>query len=301
MSTVSTEQAKSYRYLRIAMVGLLLALAAAVFYQSIQQDSILSSVSAYYYTSARAVFTGALIGLGACMIALQGMNDAENTFLNLGGILAIVVALVPTGRGPDFQTALQACQKKGGALITAQQGSKLHCLTVQALENATRANVENNMAALLIVGGLALILAGFILFKGGTDKKRAPGRGWVLAGFFVAVLLWLGGLAALAASVAWLADNGHYIAAGGLLVCILAVAGANAFWERSKSRRAYLYPWVAGIMLVVAIVFIVLWLTNVISLFLVEIVVAGLFAVFWVVQTWEIEARPSAPGSVNSG
>ena len=40
-------QAKSYRYLRIALVGLLLALAAAVFYQSIQQDSVLASVSAY--------------------------------------------------------------------------------------------------------------------------------------------------------------------------------------------------------------------------------------------------------------
>jgi len=50
-------------------------------------------------------------------------------------------------------------------------------------------------------------------------------------------------------------------------------------------------------MLVVAGVFIVLWLTNVISLFLVEIVVAGLFAVFWVVQTFELEARVGAPGA----
>jgi hypothetical protein len=41
-------QAQSYRYLRIAMIGLLLALAAAVFYQSSQQDSFLASVSAYY-------------------------------------------------------------------------------------------------------------------------------------------------------------------------------------------------------------------------------------------------------------
>ena len=55
-------QAKSYRYLRIAMVGLLIALAAAVFYQSSQQGSFLASVSAYYYTPAQAVFVGALIG-----------------------------------------------------------------------------------------------------------------------------------------------------------------------------------------------------------------------------------------------
>ena len=110
------------------------------------------------------------------------------------------------------------------------------------------------------------------------------------------------------ASVAWLADNGHYIAAGGLLLCILLVAGANAHRERSdsggvpqggvpKSPRAHLYSRVAIAMLVVAGVFIVLWLTNVISLFLVEIVVAGLFAVFWVVQTFELEARVGAPGA----
>jgi hypothetical protein len=79
-------QAKSYRYLRIAMVGLLLALAAAVFYQSSQQGSFLASVSAYYYTPAQAVFVGALIGLGASMIALQGMNQPEDVFLNLGGM-----------------------------------------------------------------------------------------------------------------------------------------------------------------------------------------------------------------------
>ena len=67
-----------------------------------------------YYTSAQAVFVGALIGLGVSMIALQGMNDAENTFLNLGGTFAIVIAIVPTGRGPDFDTAVQACRQSGG-------------------------------------------------------------------------------------------------------------------------------------------------------------------------------------------
>jgi hypothetical protein len=121
--------AKSYRYLRIAMVGVLLALAAAVFYQSSQQDSFLASVSAYYYTSAQAVFVGALIGLGVSMIALQGMNDAENTFLNLGGMFAIVIAIVPTGRGPDFDTAVQACRQSGGTLLTHRASKTLDCPT----------------------------------------------------------------------------------------------------------------------------------------------------------------------------
>jgi hypothetical protein len=221
-------QAVSYRYLRIAMVGLLLALAAAVFYQSAQQDSFLASVSAYYYTPAQAVFVGALIGLGASMIALQGTNDAEDVFLNLGGMFAIVVAIVPTGRGADFRTAVQACRESGGTLLTHQASKNLDCPGVLALRDATRANVENNMAALLAVGGLALVLAAVFVFKDWTAKRGTKGRGWVLAGFFAAVLVWLGGLIALAASVGWLADNAHYIATIGLLLGILAVAGANA-------------------------------------------------------------------------
>jgi hypothetical protein len=297
-------QAKSYRYLRIAIIGLLLALAAAVFYQSGRQASILASVSAYYYTPAQAVFVGALIGLGACMIALQGMNDAEGTFLNLGGIFAIVVALVPTGRGADFETAVLACRKSGGTLLTQRASKSLDCPTVRALQDATRANVENNVAALLIVGALALVLAGVILFKGRRATRGTPGRRWVLAAFSVAFLVWAGGLIVLGVSVDWLAANAHYIAAGGLLLCILAVAGANAHRRQERpstgvvpkrqvltSPREYRYTWIAGAMLAGAGVLIVLWLTGVITLFWVEILVAFLFVLFWTLQTIELEVR----------
>jgi hypothetical protein len=312
MSTESAQTpAKSYRYLRIAMVGVLLALAAAVFYQSSQQGSFLASVSAYYYTSAQGVFVGALIGLGVSMIVLQGMNDAENTFLNLGGMFAIVIAIVPTGRGPDFDTAVQACRRSGGTLLTHRASKTLDCPTVQALQEATRANVENNMAALLIVGGLALILAGVILFKGKTDETGTAGRRWVLAGFSAALLFWLGGLIALAVSVDWLAGNAHYIAAGCLLLCILIVIGANA--QRRQERRsganvvkslsAYRYTWIAGVTLVGTGVLIALWQANVISLFWVEISVALMFILFWAVQTLELDTvqtleldtRPASP------
>ena len=297
-------QAKSYRYLRIAMVGLLIALAAAVFYQSSQQGSFLASVSAYYYTPAQAVFVGALIGLGASMIALQGLTDAEDQFLNLGGIFAIVVAIVPTGRGVDFESAVRACRESGGTLLTHQASTNLDCPGVLALQDATRANVENNMAALLIVGGLTLILTAVILLKGKAAKHGTKGRWWVIGGFSAGVVLWLLGLIALAVSVDWLAGHGHYIAAGGLLLSILLVAGANAHRRQQrptvryalkgdvlKSPRAY--TWIAVAMLVVSGALIVLWLTNAISLFWVEILVAFLFVLFWIVQTidLELEAR----------
>jgi hypothetical protein len=74
--------AKSYRYLRTAMVGLLVCLAVAVVYRSWRQGDLLGSVSAYYYTPAQAIFVGALIGLGTCMIALKRTTPVEDVFLN---------------------------------------------------------------------------------------------------------------------------------------------------------------------------------------------------------------------------
>jgi hypothetical protein len=58
-----------------------------------------------------------------------------------------------------------------------------------------------------------------------------------------------------------------------------------------KSPRAY--TWIAIAMLVVSGALIVLWLTNAISLFWVEILVAFLFVLFWIAQTidLELEAR----------
>jgi hypothetical protein len=281
-------QAQSYRYLRVVMIGLLVALATAVFFQTKQQDSFLSSVSAYYYTPAQAVFVGALIGLGACMIALQGTSGAEDTLLNLGGICAIVVAIVPTGRGADFQTAVNAC-------VANRASTKVDCPGTLALQQASRANVENNVAALLIVGGLALILSAYILVRDRKSGDGAAGRGWPLAGFLAALAVWLLGVVALAASVDWLAGHAHYIAAGGLLVAIIAVAAANAHRRQEKptvksalaAPRAYYYTWTAIAMLAGAVVLIALWLGGVITLFWVEILVALLFIAFWTVQTCE--------------
>ncbi len=164
------------------------------------------------------------------------------------------------------------------------------------------------MAALLIVGGVALILAAVFVFKDWTAKQATKGRGWVLAGFFAAVVLWVAGLIALASSVDWLADNGHYIAAGGLLVSILVVIGANAHRREEKpsagdllkgvvlksSLRTYRYTWIAIAMLVISGVLIVLWMTNAISLFWVEILVAFLFVIFWTVQTIDVEHEARA-------
>ena len=214
--SVESEKApvSSYRYLRLAMVGLLFALATAVLYQSILKVLSWNPSAPTTTRRPRSVFVGALIGLGACMITLQGMNDAENTFLNLGGMFAIVVALIPTGLGSVFDAAAQACRKSGGAFLT-QRAAKNQCPSALALENAARANVRNNMVTLLVVGGLVLIFAGLLLFKAREDRKGretesgARGPVWVRVGFFAAAVVWLAGLIGLTASLDWVAANGH--------------------------------------------------------------------------------------------
>jgi hypothetical protein len=288
---MSDIEVKSYRYLRTAMVALLLGLGAAVMYHTLQTGSFLASVSGYYYTPTQAIFVGALITLGACMIALKGTNRVEDVFLNLGGMFAAVVAIVPTSRGADYRTAVSACEQADSRVL-----DDLDCQTVRALADDTKANVENGTFALLIVGAVALLAA--VLFFALKDR-RTPGAKFPWFAFVPALVVYGVGAGAFAASRGWFINNAHYVAAGGLLVCIVVVAVANAL-RRDEGRQETLnavpgalvrskdfYARFARIMVSAAVVGIVLWLVGWISLFLLEIVVAAFFAVFWMMQTIE--------------
>jgi len=306
--------AKSHRYLRLAMVALLLGLAAAVFLQTLRQGSFLASVSAYYYTPAQSMFVGGLIGLGACMIALKGTTVAEDVFLNLGGVCAAVVAIVPTSRGADYRTAVAACKDAGSATATLNTPSGLDCPSIQTLEEAASANVEVSMASFLVIGLVALVLAALILgarlrMDEGVNSRAISGSMWELG---VTSALWLAGVVLLFWAGQWLIDYGHYLAATGLLLCILIVASVNArrhggrdasiaspirqtreevgiIFSRSNDR----YTWIARAILVVAALSAALMATDAISLFWLEIAVALVFVVFWVVQTIELEREGS--------
>jgi hypothetical protein len=297
---------KTYRYLRTSMVALLVALGVSVLYQTWRQDfHILSSVSAYYYTPAQAIFVGALVALGACMVALRGTTDTEDVFLNIGGMCAAVVAIVPTSRGADFRAAVRACRQDAGPLLTDRASKGLDCPTVQALVDATRANVENNMFSLLVLGLFGL--AATVLFFSRRPRGSGSGRFWL--GFGAAALVYLLALVAFLAYTDWFIDYGHYIAGFGLLVCILVVAVENA---RRRGREAVdragagatdagrapvgrgHYILIAWLMAVVTVVLTPLMLLGALSLFWLEIAVAALFAAFWLAQTIEQGDREPA-------
>jgi len=287
--------AKSYRYVRISMIALLAGLGTSVIYQAGQQDwHLLASVSAYYYTPAQGIFVGALTALAACMIALRGTTDAEDVLLNLGGMFAVVVAVVPTTRDKDYQTTVRLC-----AMSTDNLPAGVDCPRVQELAAATRANVENNMTALLVIGLVSLLVLIGLVLRHRRSAYLVP-TAW--AGIVAATVIYLAGAFAFLTNIDWFIDNAHFVAAVCLSVCIVAVAVVNALRLRQKQQAQpsgsttarNWYGLVALLMIGVCVVGAVLFFTHVLTLFWLEIAIAGMFAVFWTVQT--IEQMPITPG-----
>ena len=75
-------------------------------------DPLRSSMSAYYYSpSMRNVFVGVLVAIGLCLVLYRGFSTPENRALDVGGLLAVGVAMVPTsapGEGPTSRATLHA-------------------------------------------------------------------------------------------------------------------------------------------------------------------------------------------------
>jgi hypothetical protein len=288
---------KTYRYLRTAMVGLLLAIGVSVFYQTWQQDfHLLASVSAYYYTPAQPIFVGGLIGLAACMIALRGTTDLEEVFLNLGGMFAAVVAIVPSSRGKDYDSAVRDCQ------LVDRAAAQTDCRTVQALADATRANVDNNMVTLLALGLLGLMATLLFRFRDRRSDGTKPAVFWL--GFVAAVLVYAAGAVAYFAYIDWFIRWGHYVGGGGILFSLFVVALANARRRGQEASRGERdapvsrghYALIATVMALAMVVLTPLMALGKISLLWLEVTVGTLFIVFWLVQTIEQgDAEPTAP------
>lgn len=291
---------RSYSYVRAAMVALLVGLAVAVFYESDWQGPYLASVSAYYYTPAQAMFVGALVGLGTCMIALRGTNSVEDIFLNLGGMFAAVVAIVPTTRDADHRAALRACREQ------AQDAANLNCPSLEALDTATRLDIENNMVALLVLGALGMVAAVVIMWlihdrhRGSRASAKPPGGGfWV--GLPAAFVVWVAAVVTFVWEREWFIDHAHIVAAIALCACVVVVVAANAFRRKSERQDgrsrglSNFYTWLAVAMVAVLGVLGLLLYLDVVTLFWLEMAAAALFIAFWLVQTVERARTPVTP------
>lgn len=247
---------KSYRYLRISMIAVIFMLLVAVVVEQVNTRSGCwqGSLSAYYYTPVQSVFVGALITIGVCMIALRGTTNRDDILMNLGGMLAPVVALVPT-------------PNPGG------------CRSVGVAVGAAPENIQNNMIALFIAGVVALLVAATTLFgQSSADPAQRLGMG-------AAAVIFLGGIGWFLFGRDSFDDNAHYTAAILLFVCIVLMAVLNSRREGWSSR--YLTVAILMVVSAVAIVAVTLATDWRHGILVVEVTLIVLFAVFWGIQTKE--------------
>lgn len=177
MSATVSPTVWTYRWLRLG-IGLLLAfLSASVLVEVAFGDSpVLGSISAYWYTPVRGVFVGTLTAMGLSMIAIQGRERiGEDLLLNVAGMLSPVVAVVPTPA--DLPTCTASVQPA--------------CRPANLDDDVT-----NNLAALLIVGAMALA----IVWAVAAPYLRA--RRLRTVGYLIGVA----GVLGLAAATTWAGD-----------------------------------------------------------------------------------------------
>jgi hypothetical protein len=278
----------TYRYLRAAMIALLLMLVFSVAYQwwwETGRTCWLGSISAYYYTPARTIFVGSLCALGACLIAYKGHSAEEDILLNFSGFMAFVVVIVPTA--PDDLCGLNAYSQ-----------------TLPEIASAVR----NNIWSLILVTALAAIVGGLL-------RRRSTGHDAVANPSPLTVVVWVAcGVVVLGELALFLLLRPRFIAVSHGLAAITMVAGVIAVMVfsalrteerheglrgedrtrtsevRSPRRYKAIYLLIAGVLLVTLVVtLLAAWMTSFDHLILwVELTVIVLFGAYWGVQTHEL-------------
>jgi hypothetical protein len=229
-----------------------------------------TAISDYYYTSAHAVFIASVCAIGAMLIVYKGSSATEDVLLNFAGILAFVVAMVPTTR-PDL-----LC---GPTRLIAGD------------EAAVR-----NVWAVVIALVVSRVASWWMYRRTGTTRERPPlatAATWLQRGVLGV------GLAVLVAAPDWFRANAHGVAAVAMFAAIIATVLITAFVtgkqddakcpQRHRYQMAY-----RAIALVMAVT---LGTTVVLHLVLdgfnhaIIVIEAALileFAAYWLVQTVEL-------------
>jgi hypothetical protein len=263
---------RTWRYLRLAMVSLVVGLAAAVLFEwdKAHEACFQASISAYYYTPARLFFVSALVAIGVCLLCLRGNTDPEDILLNVAGVAAAVVGLVPT---PHI-----------GSCMSVPVGDH------DALHDAISHDVANNVFALLVVGAVGLLVFAALVGVHAVRKRRQPSR-TTLAGFAGALLVEVASAVVFYTERDFAVAHAHTAAALLLFASIFVVVSLNAaaHWGGVRAYRNLYVAIAAGMALALIVVGCVdLAVTWQHATLVTEGVFIGLFAAFWSVQTHEL-------------
>lgn len=253
---------KTWRYLRIAIVVLVAGLAVAVGYQTFHAECkcFLTSISAYYYTPAHAYFVGALVAVGVCLFCLKGSTEGEDILLNLAGVFAPFVAVVPT---PDEDAS-------ASVLFTT------HDIDV---------SVTNNVTALLAIGAIGVIVGAVL-----SIRNRPPL--WALIGYGVAVAVFVAAFLWFVVDRSSFVHGAHFVAAALMFSCISAVVWFNAIGYREKQGAPSLKNRYFAIAVAMASSVVGMLIAKLAGwdywLLVLEFALISLFALFWLMQTVEL-------------
>lgn len=280
LRTTSTH--RTYRYVRLSLIGVLVFLGVGIGAQ-VALGGPLGSVSAAYYTPARNVFVGALCAVSLALLALSG-RSVEQALLDLAAVLAPVIALVPTpvtpAAVPGFDPGCPDATPCVPASALADVANGMLTLSVIGALAVVTALIVGAVQRTLTVGGAATILAAGVLVLGGTAWWMLAPESFVAGAHFAATL----GFFALVAAVAALAALRpsarsaqrrsilrlvYAVIAAGITVSLLFLAAVTALDASGASAVAAAS---SGRPLV----------------FAGEAVALVLFAVFWLVQTVEL-------------
>jgi hypothetical protein len=269
---------RTYRFLRLAMVLLVLLLFISVGTYIWSSDHMLQSISASYYTPVKAVFVASLCAIGTCLIVYQGSTDLEDVVLNGSGFFAFIVAFVPT-RPEDSCVA-------------------------SAIAPDVREAISNNVSALFLVAVLAFAAVMGIQFFATPASERELSKD-------VGVAIGLSVLAFLGLAAFYLFNRGAFMCHGhdtAAILLFIGIVGAVFVSARGLARkqahedgrplRAHFwnrYFW--GFMLMVASIVVIAvtgpwlgWLDH--WVFWLEAALIAQFGTFWLTQTIELWREP---------
>lgn len=273
---MSLAAVKTWRYLRLAIIGLVVGLAASVLYErSHAPGCFQTSISAYYYTPAGVFFICALMAVGISMFCLRGSTEPEDISLNLAGMAAPVIAFVPTpNRGI--------------------------CSSANTIDDPlVEDGIVNSMNAYFVLGlFVVLVLTVLVLHKWQSQRDHLSRS--ALLGFVIALLVGLVTAVIFYGNRTYFLANAHNAAAVFMFVCIAFAVVTNARGTRKVFK--YFYWLIVAGMIVVALA---TWLAGkggwdhwVLGI---ETGLIALFAIFWIVQTADLWNEGLRASSGDSG
>lgn len=276
----------TYRFLRLGIVAAAVTLGASLAFEIFVNADVCvrNSVSAYFYSPVRTILTGSLMAVGLCLIAIQGDNDVEEVSLNMAGMLAPMVAVIPT----SMSTTCDPVESLSAADRSA---------AIDAMTTATRDGLQNNAVAYFGVLVVALLILAVRL---PTWLVRNPERPWAVRLALIAYLIVVSAFG-FAAYRTW--DNGsswaHNLSAILMFVFFAIVVAQNASRDNVSRRYRVLCRIVLVAMAATVGVFVLLRRGGVSwDVFFLEATEIALFTAFWIIQTREFWQRDPVTGNL---